>query len=69
MVIIYFSKGRFKKNQKKWLDFSNAHLTPASQAEGWIKKIQRFKKNYFSIIFITTKFGENFEEQIDICFF
>ena len=59
----------FKIN-KKWMDLSNAHLTPASQAEQWIKKIQKFKKQiYFFIIFIITKFGENFEEKIDICFF
>ena len=30
-------------------------------------KIQ--KKNYVFIIFIITKFGENFEDKIDICFF
>ena len=47
-----------------------AHLTPASQAERWIKKIKKLqKKIYVSIIFIITKFGENFEEKIDICFF
>ena len=28
-----------KKYIKKWLDLSNVHLTPASQAERWIKKI------------------------------
>ena len=28
----------FKKNEKKWLDLSNAHLT--SQAELWIKNLQ-----------------------------
>ena len=54
---------------KKWLDSSNAHLTPASQAERWIKnksKIPQFF--YIFIIFIITKFGENFEEKIDIGF-
>ena len=34
------------------------------------KKIRKFKKNnYIFIIFIITKFDENFEEKIDICFF
>ena len=52
------------------MDLSNAHLTPASQVERWIKKIQKLqKKNYVFIIFIITKFGDNFEEKIDICFF
>ena len=52
------------------MDLFNAHLTPASQAERWIKKIQKFKKIiYVFIIFIITKFGENFEEKIDIFFF
>ena len=54
----------------KWLDLSNAHLTPASQAERWIKKIQKLHNFcYVFIIFIITKFGENFEDKIDICFF
>ena len=57
-------KGRFKKKIKKWLDLSNAHLTPASQAERWIKK---FKNStiffYVFIIIIITIFGENFEEE------
>ena len=58
------------KKKKKWLDLSNAHLTPASQAERWIKKIQKlYNFFYVFIIFIITKFGENFEEKIDICFF
>ena len=63
-------KGRFqKKNKKKWLDLSNAHLTPASQAERWIKKIQIPIFLYVFIIFIITKFDENFEEKIDFCLF
>ena len=35
-------KGRFQqqKRGKKGMDLSNAHLTPASQAEQWIKKIK-----------------------------
>ena len=48
---------------------SNAHLTPASQAEHLIKKIKNSKKMYVFIIFIITKFGENFEDKINICFF
>ena len=32
------------KKEKKWLDLSNADLTPASQAERWIKKINNSKK-------------------------
>ena len=32
------------------------------------KKIQTFKKNYVFIIFIITKFGENFEDKIVIDF-
>ena len=52
------------------MDVSNAHLTPASQTEQWIKKIQKFHNFFYVfIIFIITKFGENFEEKIDICFF
>ena len=59
-----------EKINKKWLDLSNAHLTPASQAERWIKKIQKLPNFcYAFIIFIITKFGENFEDKIDICFF
>ena len=52
----------FKKKFKKWLDLSNAHLTPASQAERWIKKIQ--KLHHFLYVFIITKFGENLEEKL-----
>ena len=52
------------------MDLSNAHLTPASQAERWINKVQQFQKKFdVFIIFVITKFGENFEEKIDICFF
>ena len=52
------------------MDLSNAHLTPASQAERWIKKIQKLHHFFYVfIIFIITKFGENFEEKMDICFF
>ena len=52
------------------MDLSNAHVTPASQAEQWIKKNKKFKNCvYVFTIFIITKFGENFEEKIDICFF
>ena len=36
----------FKIKQKKRLDSSNAHLTPSSQAERWIKKIQKLH-NFF----------------------
>ena len=69
-ISIPFFKGRFKKNGKKWLDLSNAHLTPASQAERWIKEIQKLHHFcYAFIIFITTKFGENFEEKINIWVF
>ena len=32
-----------KKKEKKKMDLSNAHLTPASQAERWIKKIRKFQ--------------------------
>ena len=60
----------FKKNFKKWLDLSNAHLTPASQAERLIKKIQKLHNLFYVfIISIINKFGENFEDKIDICFF
>ena len=46
------------------MDLSNAHLTQASQAERWIKKIQKLHNFcYVFIIFIITKFGENFEEK------
>ena len=55
--------------EKKWLDLSNAHLTPASQAERWITNSKIQKKNYVFIIFIITKFGENVEDKIDICLF
>ena len=48
------------------MDLSNAHLTPASQAERWIKKNQNY---YVFIIFIITKFVQKFEEKIDIGFF
>ena len=35
------TKGRFqKKEKKKGMDLSIAHLTPASQAERWIKKFK-----------------------------
>ena len=52
------------------MDLSNAHLTPASQAERRIKKIQKLHNLFYVfIIFIITKFGENFEEKIDICLF
>ena len=52
------------------MHLSNAHLTPASQAERWIKKILKFHNFFYVfIIFIITKFGENFEEKIDNCLF
>ena len=58
------------KKIKKWLDLSNAHLTPASQAERWIKKKSKIPIFFYVfIIFIITKFGENFEDKIDIFFF
>ena len=45
------AKERFqKKNKKKWLDLTNAHLTPASQAERWIKKIQKLH-NFFLCLY------------------
>ena len=56
-------------SEARRLDLSNAHLTPASQAECWKTKIKNSKKIYVFIIFIITKFGENFEDKIDICFF
>ena len=63
-------KGRLQtKQNKKRMDLSNAHLTPASQADHWIKKSNITHFYYVFIIFIITKFGENFEEKIDICFF
>ena len=40
----------FQKKIKKWLDFSNAHLTPASQAERWIKKIQKLDNFFMSLL-------------------
>ena len=49
--------------------FIQRSSAPASQAERWMNKIQKFqKKCYVFIIFIITKFDENFEDQIDICF-
>ena len=33
------------------------------------KKSKIQKKNYVFTIFIITKFGENFDDKIDICFF
>ena len=40
----------FKKILKKWLDLSNAQLTPASQAERWITKIQKLHKFVYAFI-------------------
>ena len=40
----------FKKKYKKSLDLSNAHLTPASQAERWIKKIQKLHNFFMSLL-------------------
>ena len=40
----------FKKKRKKWLDLSNAHLAPASQAERWIKKNQKFQFFFMSLL-------------------
>ena len=38
---VFISLGKVsKKYIKKWLDLSNAHLTPASQAERWITKFK-----------------------------
>ena len=52
------------------MDLSDAHLTPASQAERWIKQKQKSTIFFYVfIIFIITKFGKNFEEKIYICFF
>ena len=48
-------------------DGTQKYLTPASQAERWIIKIQKYL--YVFILFLITKFGENFEDKIDICFF
>ena len=39
------------------------------KAEHWIKKIKFHNFFYVFIIFIITKFGENFEEKFDICVF
>ena len=66
VFVLIIDKGRF---QKKWLDLSNVHLTPASQA-ALDKKIQKLHNFFYVfIIFIITKFGENFEDKIDVCFF
>ena len=51
------------------MDLSNGRMTPASQAERWIKKSKFHNFCYVFIIFIITKFGEKFEDKIDICFF
>ena len=52
-------KEGFKQKNKKWLDLSKTHLTPASQAERWIKKIKKLHNFFYVfIIFIITKFGK-----------
>ena len=33
----------FRQKNIKWLDLSHAHLTPASQAERWMKRRKKFK--------------------------
>ena len=52
------SKGRFLKKNKEWMDLSNAHLAPASQAEGWVDPLEHnifFSKKHFFLqcIFLT----------------
>ena len=42
--------GKVLKKIKKWLDLSNAHLTPASQAERWIKKNQKLHNFFMSLL-------------------
>ena len=42
LLLLAFWLGKvFKKKLKKLMDLSNAHLTPASQEEGWIKKFRK----------------------------
>ena len=48
----------FKNKIKKWLDLSNAHLTPARQAERWIQKIQKLH-NFFYVFIASWKFHWN----------
>ena len=55
-----------KKNGKKMGGFIQRSSDLSLPGRAIYKKNQKF--NVF-IIFINTKFGENFEEKIDICFF
>ena len=49
------------------MEFSIQMLPPTPLR--WKKTFVFHNFFYFFIMFIITKFGENFEEKIDICFF
>ena len=59
--------GKVSKTKQKMVGFIQHSSDPSQPGRALDKKIQ---KNYYDfIIFIITKFGENFEDKIDICFF
>ena len=59
-------KGQFQTKNKKMVGSSDPSQPGRALDK---KKNQKFPFFYVSIIFIITKFGENFEDKIDICFF
>ena len=62
----FFLREGFKK---KMVGFIQRSSDPSQLGRALDKKIQKLHIFYAFIIFIITKFGENFEEKIDICFF
>ena len=66
---MYVKEG-FNKKIKKMVGFIQCSSDLSQEGRALDKKNSKITQFcYVFIIFIITKFGENFEEKIDICFF
>ena len=66
-VVVYSTKGKFQKINKIMDGFIQRTSDPSQPGRALDKKKSKITRLYVFIIFIITKFGENFEEKIDIC--
>ena len=66
---MFYIREGFKKT-KKILGFIRRSSDPSQPGIALDKKKSKIPQLFYVfIIFINTKFGENFEDKIDICFF
>jgi len=68
--VIFLREGFKKKKKKKMVGFIQRSSDPSQPGRALDKKNSKITIFFYVfIIFIITKFGENFEEKNDICFF